>query len=99
MKRTVSSINSLDTSVMVNLIPVIRQYKRTGLVAIHRPAVGSRQCDCTFHFAAFMILELNVKETERHPLSGIEHVPLIFVCYVAYTLHIRIFSILTIKCT
>jgi len=39
IKITIIRINSLDTSMMVNLIPVIRQYmrrlyNRTGLVAI-----------------------------------------------------------------
>jgi len=68
IKRTIIRINSLDTSMMVNLIPVIRQYirrlyKRTGLVVIHSPAVGRRSCDCTFHSAALMTLELNVEKT------------------------------------
>jgi len=65
IKRTVSRIDSLDTSMMVNSVPVIRQYirrlyKRTGLVAIHSPAVGSRSCDFTFHSADLMTLEFTL---------------------------------------
>jgi hypothetical protein len=87
IKTTIFRINSLDTSMMVNLIPLIRQYirrqyKRKGAVAIHSPAVGSMSCDCTFHSAVLMTLELNVEKTKRPPLPRIGHMPLIFVCYV-----------------
>jgi len=97
------SITKIKTSMVVNLIPVIRQYivrpyKSTGLVAIYSPAVSSRSCDCTFHSADLMTLELNVEKTKRLPLPRNEHVPLIFVD-ITYTVHIHIFNILSNKCT
>ena len=83
IEGTDSRINGLDTSMMVILIPVIRQYirtlyKRTGLVAVHCALLGSRSCDYTFHAAALMTLEFNV-EKKTPSLPRIEHVPLIFV--------------------